>query len=80
MIHSVGIFLILLACLKDDAIQWVLEGAPPGEASDTVQMVNMILFLNFAAIHTTSLVCTLNLYPWAYLDLGALFGPNSNSR
>ncbi|KAI5851430.1 cytochrome P450 [Morchella snyderi] len=49
----------------DDAIQWILDSAPLGADIDTESLVNRILFLNFAAIHTTSISITQALYDLA---------------
>lgn len=40
--------------MQNDAIQWIVEAAPPGTTIE--DMCVRILFLNFAGIHTTSIV------------------------
>lgn len=54
-----------LTRVQDDAIQWILDSAPLGADTDTESLVNRILFLNFAAIHTTSISITQALYDLA---------------
>ncbi|KAI5776568.1 cytochrome P450 [Geopyxis carbonaria] len=49
---------------KNDAIQWILDTAPPG--ATLTDMCRRILFLNFAAIHTSSITLT-----HALLDLAS---------
>ncbi|KAI5816999.1 cytochrome P450 [Pyronema omphalodes] len=47
----------------NDAVQWILEAAPPG--TSLKNMCLRILFLNFAAIHTTSFAVSQVLYDLA---------------
>lgn len=42
--------------LQDDFLMWLMEDAPPGDLQSTESLATYLIFLNFAAIHTTSMV------------------------
>ncbi len=44
--------------VQNDLLSWLLEMADGGERRTVRDLTNRVLAMNFAAIHTTSMVCT----------------------
>ncbi len=51
---------------QNDMLQWILEGAIPRNYSD-IQIIERIMLVNFAAIHTSSNVSVKRSYIHAML-------------